>query len=170
MSSVYESMTTEQLDDEIAQLEGEVEKLRARGLKLDMARGKPSPEQVDLSRPMLDVLNSTSELIDDGVDAGNYGCPDGVPSARRLMADVLGVSPESVILGGSSSLNIMNDVVVHGWIHGVQGHEPQALQAQRTSLKFLCPSPGYDRHFAVSASVGFENVPVRMTADGPGGA
>lgn len=167
MSSVYESMTTEQLDDEIAQLEGEVEKLGARGLKLDMTRGKPSPEQVDLSRPMLDVLNSTSELIDDGVDAGNYGCPDGVPSARRLMADVLGVSPESVILGGSSSLNIMNDVVVHGWIHGVQGHEPQALQAQRTPLKFLCPSPGYDRHFAVSASVGFENVPVRMTADGP---
>lgn len=167
MASVYERMTNEELDEQIAQLEAEAEKLRARGLKLDMARGKPSPEQVDLSRPMLDVLTSSTDLVDEGVDAGNYGCPDGLPAARRLMADLLGVDADNLILGGSSSLNIMHDVIVHGWIHGVRGCEPHAVQATRSPLKFLCPSPGYDRHFAVSASVGYTNVPVRMTPEGP---
>lgn len=167
MASVYEQMTNEELDEQIAQLEAEAEKLRARGLKLDMARGKPSPEQVDLSRPMLDVLTSSTDLVDEGVDAGNYGCPDGLPAARRLMADLLGVDADNLILGGSSSLNIMHDVVVHGWIHGVRGCEPHAVQAARGPLKFLCPSPGYDRHFAVSASVGYTNVPIRMTPEGP---
>lgn len=167
MASVYEQMTNEELDEQIAQLEAEAEKLRARGLKLDMARGKPSPEQVDLSRPMLDVLTSSTDLVDEGVDAGNYGCPDGLPAARRLMADLLGVDADNLILGGSSSLNIMHDVIVHGWIQGVRGCEPHAVQAARGPLKFLCPSPGYDRHFAVSASVGYTNVPVRMTPEGP---
>lgn len=167
MASVYEQMTNEELDEQIAQLEAEAEKLRARGLKLDMARGKPSPEQVDLSRPMLDVLTSSTDLVDEGVDAGNYGCPDGLPAARRLMADLLGVDADNLILGGSSSLNIMHDVIVHGWIHGVRGCEPHAVQAVRGPLKFLCPSPGYDRHFAVSASVGYTNVPIRMTPEGP---
>ena len=167
MASVYEAMGTEELDAQIAQLKADVEELRARGLSLDMARGKPSPEQVDLSRPMLDVLASGSDLTDSGVDAGNYGCPDGLPGARALMADVLGVDAANVVLGGSSSLNIMSDVVLHGWVKGVRGCEPQVLQAQRSTLKFLCPSPGYDRHFAVSANVGFENVPVAMGPDGP---
>lgn len=167
MASVYEQMTNEELDEQIAQLEAEAEKLRARGLKLDMARGKPSPEQVDLSRPMLDVLTSSTDLVDEGVDAGNYGCPDGLPAARCLMADLLDVNADNLILGGSSSLNIMHDVIVHGWIHGVRGCEPHAVQATRGPLKFLCPSPGYDRHFAVSASVGYTNVPVRMTPEGP---
>lgn len=167
MASVYEQMTNEELDEQIAQLEAEAEKLRARGLKLDMARGKPSPEQVDLSRPMLDVLTSSTDLVDEGVDAGNYGCPDGLPAARRLMADLLGVDADNLIIGGSSSLNIMHDVIVHGWIHGVRGCEPHAVQATRGPLKFLCPSPGYDRHFAVSASVGYTNVPIRMTPEGP---
>lgn len=167
MASVYEQMTNEELDEQIAQLEAEAEKLRARGLKLDMARGKPSPEQVDLSRPMLDVLTSSTDLVDEGVDAGNYGCPDGLPAARRLMADLLVVDADNLIIGGSSSLNIMHDVIVHGWIHGVRGCEPHAVQATRGPLKFLCPSPGYDRHFAVSASVGYTNVPIRMTPEGP---
>ena len=167
MASVYENMTADQLDAEIAKLEADVEELRAKGLTLDMARGKPSPEQVDLSRPMLDVLSSASDLLDEGVDAANYGCPDGIPSARRLMAELIGAKPENVILGGSSSLNIMYDVVMSGWNYGVAGCEPQAKQAEKAPLKFLCPSPGYDRHFAVSAKVGFENVPVRMLADGP---
>ena len=167
MANAYESMTTEELDAAIAQLEADVERLRAKGLSLDMARGKPSPEQVDLSRPMLDALASTSDLTDGGVDAANYGCPDGLPSARALMADILGVNVANVVLGGSSSLNIMSDVVLHGWVKGVRGCEPQVLQAQRGPLKFLCPSPGYDRHFAVSANAGFENVPVAMGPDGP---
>ena len=167
MANVYESMTTEELDEQIKGLEADVEELRARGLALDMARGKPSPEQVDLARPMLDVLTSASGLTDEGVDAANYGCPDGVPSARRLMAEILGVSPANLVLGGSSSLNIMHDAVLHGWVKGVAGCEPQCQQAARGTLKWLCPSPGYDRHFGVTANVGFENVPVAMGPDGP---
>lgn len=167
MANVYESMTTEELDEQIRGLEADVEELRSRGLALDMARGKPSPEQVDLARPMLDVLTSSSDLTDDGVDAANYGCPDGVPSARRLMAQILGVNPENLVLGGSSSLNIMHDAVLHGWVKGVAGCEPQCQQAARGTLRWLCPSPGYDRHFGVTANVGFENVPVAMGPDGP---
>lgn len=167
MANVYESMTTEELDEQIKGLEADVEELRSRDLALDMARGKPSPEQVDLARPMLDVLTSSSDLTDDGVDAANYGCPDGVPSARRLMAQILGVNPENLVLGGSSSLNIMHDAVLHGWVKGVAGCESQCQQAARGTLKWLCPSPGYDRHFGVTANVGFENVPIAMGPDGP---
>lgn len=167
MANVYEVMSTEELDEKIAQLEANVEELRSRGLSLDMARGKPSPEQVDLARPMLDVLTSASDLTDEGVDAANYGCPDGVPSARRLMAEILGVDPANLVLGGSSSLNIMHDAVLHGWVKGVAGCEPQCQQAARGTLKWLCPSPGYDRHFGVTANVGFENVAIPMGEDGP---
>ena len=167
MASVYEGMTTPELDEELTRLKAEVEELRAKNLSLDMARGKPSPEQVGLSRPMLDVLTSASELVDEGVDAGNYGGPDGMPAARRLMAEILGVDAKNLLLGGSSSLNIMYDVVMHGWVYGVRGCEPQCKQAEKAPVKFLCPSPGYDRHFAVSATIGYENVPVPMLADGP---
>lgn len=167
MASVYEGMTTSELDEELTRLKAEVEELRAKNLSLDMARGKPSPEQVGLSRPMLDVLTSASELVDEGVDAGNYGGPDGMPAARRLMAEILGVDAKNLLLGGSSSLNIMYDVVMHGWVYGVRGCEPQCKQAEKAPVKFLCPSPGYDRHFAVSATIGYENVPVPMLADGP---
>ena len=167
MANIYESMKTDQLDAEIAGLEREIERLRFRDLTLDMTRGKPSPEQENLSRPMLDVLTSTSDLANQMVDAANYGAPDGIPSARRMMADVLGVDPRSLILGGSSSLNIMYDIVTNAWLHGIRGNEPWGDQARKKQLKFLCPSPGYDRHFLVSESVGFKNVPVAMTADGP---
>ena len=167
MPNIYESMTDEQLDAEITKLEAEVETLRFRDLTLDMTRGKPSPEQENLSRPMLDVLTSTSDLANQMVDAANYGAPDGIPSARRLMADVLEVDPQHLILGGSSSLNIMYDIVTNAWLHGIRGNEPWGEQARRHPVKFLCPSPGYDRHFLVSENAGFQNVPVRMTADGP---
>ena len=167
MANIYESMTPEQLDAQIADLAREVEELRFRDLTLDMTRGKPSPEQENITRPMLDVLTSTSDLANEMVDVANYGCPEGVPSARRLMGEILGVDPHHVLLGGSSSLNIMFDCVVHGWLHGVNGAEPQQLQAQRGQLKWLCPSPGYDRHFMVSEHVGFQNVAIAMGPEGP---
>ena len=167
MANAYEQMTPDQLDAEIASLEREIESLRFRDLTLDMTRGKPSPEQENLSRPMLDVLTSTSDLANQMVDAANYGAPDGIPSARRLMADVLGVDPQSVILAGSSSLNIMYDIVTNAWLHGIRGNEPWGEQARRQPLKFLCPSPGYDRHFSVTEHAGFQNVAVPMTPDGP---
>ena len=167
MTNTYQLMPKEALDAEIAALEQEVEELRFRNLTLDMTRGKPSPQQENISRPMLDILSSTSDLANQMVDVANYGCPEGVPSARQLMADILGVDAQHVLMGGSSSLNIMYDCVVHGWLHGVAGNEPQQAQAQRGQLKFLCPSPGYDRHFLVSESVGFQNVAIPMGPEGP---
>ena len=164
MANVYESMSNAQLDEAIRELEEQAEQIRARGLLLDMARGKPSPEQTDLSRSMLDLLGSNSELSDQGAPADNYGIPDGLPSARALAAELLGVSADNVIVNGSSSLNLMHDAVCNAYTHGIGGADPWCKQGE---VKFLCPSPGYDRHFAVTARYGIVNVPIAMTADGP---
>ena len=164
MSNVYEAMTDAELDEAIRQLEEQADQIRARGLKLDMARGKPSVEQTDLSRPMLDLLSSTASLTDDGAPADNYGIPDGLPSARKLAASLLGVDVANVIVNGSSSLNLMHDAVCNAYTHGIGGNEPWCRQGE---VKFLCPSPGYDRHFAVTARYGITNVPVAMTPTGP---
>ena len=164
MPNVYESMNLAQLDAAIADLEAEAGRLRALDLKLDMARGKPSPEQTALSRPMLDLLNSGSDLTDEGVAVDNYGLPDGIPSARRFAAELLGVDPANVIVNGSSSLNLMHDVVCNAYTHGIAGCAPWSQQGE---VKFLCPAPGYDRHFTVTARYGIRNIPVPMTPDGP---
>lgn len=164
MSNVYEAMTTSELDAAIADLERQADEIRARGLSLDMARGKPSVEQTNLSRPMLDLLTSTSDLTDEGAAADNYGIPDGLPSARRLAAELLGVDVANVIVNGSSSLNLMHDVVCNAYTHGIGGNKPWCQQGE---IKFLCPTPGYDRHFAVSARFGIKNVPIAMTPEGP---
>lgn len=164
MKNVYESMTTAELTVAIRELEAQAAQIKARGLALDMARGKPSPEQTDLSRPMLDMLTSTSDLTDQGAPADNYGIPDGLPSARKLAADLLGVDAANVIVNGSSSLNLMHDAVANAFVRGIAGNEPWCRQGE---VKFLCPSPGYDRHFAVTASFGIKNVPIRMTPTGP---
>jgi len=157
-------MSKAALEALVAELEQEAEAVRAKGLALDMARGKPSKEQTDLSRPMLDLVTSTSDLVDEGMPADNYGVPDGLPSARRLAAQILGVDPANVIVNGSSSLNLMHDVIVNAYTHGIGGNEPWCRQGE---VKFLCPSPGYDRHFSVTARYGIVNVPVEMRADGP---
>lgn len=164
MPNAYQSMSTDELDALIKELEQEAEAIRAKGLKLDMARGKPSREQTDLSRPMLDLITSDSDLVDNGMPADNYGVPDGLPSARRLAAQILGVDPANVVVSGSSSLNLMHDVIVNAYTHGIGGNEPWCRQEE---VKFLCPSPGYDRHFAVTDRYGIVNVPVRMLDDGP---
>lgn len=164
MPNAYQNMEPAELDAAIAQLEAEAEAIRARGLKLDMARGKPSVEQTDLSRPMLDTLTSESELVDEGAPADNYGIPDGLPSARRLAADLLGVDAQNVLVCGSSSLNLMHDVVVNAYTKGIGGCKPWCKQGE---IAFLCPSPGYDRHFAVTERYGIKNIPIEMTADGP---
>ena len=164
MANAYQLMTTEQLDAEIARLELLTDEIRSRGLALDMARGKPSPEQTALSRPMFDLLTSKTPLVDGNAIVDNYGTPDGLPSARALAAEILGVDPANVIVNGSSSLNLMYDLVSNAFVRGIAGEEPWCRQG---TVKFLCPSPGYDRHFAVSASFGIENVPVPMGPDGP---
>ncbi len=164
MPNAYQKMTDAQLDAAIAELERQAADLRALNLKLDMARGKPSPEQTALSKPMLDLLSADSDLSDQGVDADNYGAPDGLPSARALAAELLGVDAANVSVMGSSSLNIMYDCVEHGYIHGIGGERPWCQQGE---VKFLCPAPGYDRHFTVTESFGIKNVPVPMREDGP---
>ena len=164
MPNAYQNMTDAQLDAAIAELERQAADLRALNLKLDMARGKPSPEQTALSKPMLDLLSADSDLSDQGVDADNYGAPDGLPSARALAAELLGVDAANVSVMGSSSLNIMYDCVEHGYVHGIGGERPWCQQGE---VKFLCPAPGYDRHFTVTESFGIKNVPVPMREDGP---
>lgn len=164
MPNAYQKMTDAQLDAAIAELERQAADLRALNLKLDMARGKPSPEQTALSKPMLDLLSADSDLSDRGVDADNYGAPDGLPSARALAAELLGVDAANVSVMGSSSLNIMYDCVEHGYVHGIGGERPWCQQGE---VKFLCPAPGYDRHFTVTESFGIKNVPVPMREDGP---
>lgn len=164
MPNAYQKMTDAQLDAAIAELERQAADLRALNLKLDMARGKPSPEQTALSKPMLDLLSADSDLSDQGVDADNYGAPDGLPSARALTAELLGVDAANVSVMGSSSLNIMYDCVEHGYVHGIGGERPWCQQGE---VKFLCPAPGYDRHFTVTESFGIKNVPVPMREDGP---
>lgn len=164
MPNAYQKMTDAQLDAAIAELERQAADLRALNLKLDMARGKPSPEQTALSKPMLDLLSADSDLSDQGVDADNYGAPDGLPSARALAAELLDVDAANVSVMGSSSLNIMYDCVEHGYVHGIGGERPWCQQGE---VKFLCPAPGYDRHFTVTESFGIKNVPIPMREDGP---
>ena len=164
MQTMYQQMSDTELANALADLKDQVAEVKARGLKLDMARGKPSPEQVGISRPMLDLLSSDSDLTDGGVDCSNYGCFEGIPSARKLAGEFLGVPPEQTIVLGSSSLNIMQDVIVHYWEKGVPGNTPWH---KLESVKWLCPSPGYDRHFGLTQDLGIENIPVCMTETGP---
>lgn len=170
MPTMYQQMSDAELASAIDALEAEVAEVKAKGLKLDMARGKPSPAQVDISRPMLDLLTSTTDLRDGDVDCSNYGCFEGIPSARRLAGEFLGVAPEQTLVMGSSSLLIERDSVIMCWIKGTCGSAPwsrYATEHDGEPVKFLCPSPGYDRHFGITADLGIVNVPVAMTADGP---
>ena len=161
---IYERMDDAELAQSIEALRAEVEEVKSLGLKLDMARGKPSPAQVNISRPMLDILTHDSDLTDEGIDCSNYGCFDGIPSARRLAGAFLGVPAEQTIVLGSSSLNIMQSVLIHYWEKGVPGYTPWCKLPR---VKWLCPSPGYDRHFGLTQDLGIENIPVRMTDEGP---
>ena len=164
MQTIYQKMGPAELDAAISDLEAQVAEVKARGLALDMARGKPSPAQVDISRPMLDILGSDADLTDGDVDCSNYGCFEGIPSARRLAGEFLGVPTEQTIVLGASSLNIMQSVIVHYWEKGVPGCTPWH---KLEDVKWLCPAPGYDRHFGLTQDLGIENVPVRMTETGP---
>ena len=170
MTTIYQKMSTDELNAAIAELNAQVDEVRAKNLKLDMARGKPSPVQVDISRPLLDILNSSSDLYDGAVDCANYGCFEGIPSARALAGEFLGCPAEQTLVLGSSSLLIEHDICGTFWRCGTCGHEPWAAYPAAHGGKpvtFLCPVPGYDRHFGITADLGIRNVPVAMTPDGP---
>lgn len=161
----YESCTREELMDKKAKLQRKYEQLCGKNLTLNMARGKPSSAQLDLSNPMLDTISS-KDLIrsESGVDVRNYGGLEGIPEAREFFASILQVKPEQVIVGGNSSLNLMYDTLQRCMQYGVLGSTPWN---KLDKVKFLCPSPGYDRHFTVCQTLGIEMIPVEMTENGP---
>ena len=132
------------------------EDAKGKGLKLDMSRGKPAAEQLDMTMPMMDIFNSHFDMRDEqGVDVRNYGNLEGIVGARRLLGDMLGVDKEHVIVFGTASLNVMYDTVSRSMTHGVMGSTPWC---KLDKVKFLCPAPGYDRHFAITEQIGRAHV------------
>ena len=163
--SAYREMTKQQLESELSSLMQSYGEYQAKGLSLDLSRGKPDSAQLDLSLPLLDALRPGDLLkSENGLDTRNYGGPDGIPEAKRLMAQLLDVLPQEVFVGGSSSLNLMHDCMSLGFTHGFPGG---GGGWHKGNAKFLCPAPGYDRHFAVAEHFGFELITVPMLGDGP---
>ena len=164
--SAYKEMSKQQLLEEKAKLEQQYADFCAKNLKLDMSRGKPGKAQLDITSDMMDCLNSGSDFkAEDGMDVRNYGGLDGLPEAKRLFAEMLGVSVSEVFIGGNSSLNLMYDTVARAMLFGTEeGCLPWGKQEK---IKFLCPVPGYDRHFAITEQFGIEMINVSTTVDGP---
>ena len=161
----YQEMTKEELLVEKAALEKQFEEIKALNLKLDMSRGKPSSEQLDLSMDILDVLDAKSVIKgENGMDLRNYGILDGIPEAKRLMAEMMGCNEANVIVYGNASLNIMYDQVSRAMVHGICGNTPWG---KLDKVKFLCPVPGYDRHFAITEFFGIEMINIPLYEEGP---
>ncbi len=161
----YKQMTKEELQILKKELESQFVDAQAKGVSLDMSRGKPSTAQLDLSNEILDVVISGSDLKDaDGVDCRNYGVLDGISEAKKMMADMINTVPDNVIVCGNASLNIMYDSVARSMTHGVLGSTPWC---KLDKVKFLCPAPGYDRHFKITEHFGIEMISIPMTEEGP---
>ena len=161
----YQNLSKEQLLALKSELEASYEEKKALNLQLDMSRGKPSPSQLDVSLGLMDALNSNSVLkSEDGTDCRNYGVLDGIPEAKKLMADMMGTTADHIIIFGNASLTIMYDSISRSYTHGVLGSTPWCKLGK---VKFLCPVPGYDRHFAITERFGIEMINVPMTQDGP---
>ena len=162
----YSEMTREELTAEKERLQARYDKYMKQGLNLNMARGKPSIEQEEASIEMLDIINSRSNLAtEEKQDILNYGNLMGLIEARRLFSEILGVPVEKIVIGGNSSLNMMFDYIMQCFAMGSgEGYEPWVVQG---GCKFLCPSPGYDRHFGIAEYLGLELIPVPMTPTGP---
>ena len=163
---LYDKMNPAELNAEYEKLSKEYEDIKAMDLSLNMSRGVPSTEQIEISRSMLDTLNSDSECFtEQGQDCRNYGILDGIPACKKLMADVMGVTPDMVMIGGNSSLNMMFDTI--SCFMTAAPAEGCAPWYEVKNRKFLCPVPGYDRHFGVTEYFGFEMITVPMTENGP---
>ncbi len=161
----YQELSREELLALKAQLDAAYEDAKGKGLALDMSRGKPSPMQLDLGMDMMDAISSSTNMkTESGIDVRNYGTLDGIPEAKQLMADIMGVKPENVIVCGNASLNIMYDTISRFMTHGVLGATPWC---KLDKVKFLCPAPGYDRHFAITKHFGIEMITIPMTPQGP---
>ena len=161
----YNDMSKEELLVLKESLNKEYAEAKAKGLVLDMSRGKPSAKQLDVSLGLLDTINSSSDLKAlDGTDCRNYGVLDGIPEAKKLMADMMGTTPDHVIVYGNASLNIMYDQISRAYTHGILGNTPWC---KLDKVKFLCPVPGYDRHFAITERFGIEMINIPMSESGP---
>ena len=163
--NAYQKLSKEELLELKDQLSLDYEAAKGKGLKLDMSRGKPSVAQLEMSNDFLDALNSQSLMkAEDGVDVRNYGDMDGIPEAKKLMGDIMGVPAENVIVCGNASLTIMYDTISRAMTHGVMGNTPWC---KLEKVKFLCPVPGYDRHFAITQHFGIEMINIPMSPQGP---
>ena len=161
----YAELTKEELLELKKSLKAEYKAMQNRDLRLDMSRGKPSQEQLDISMGLMDVLTSDKDLMsENGSDCRNYGVLDGIPEAKELMGDMMEVPADNLIIYGNSSLNVMYDCISRSYTHGVMGSTPWC---KLDKVKFLCIVPGYDRHFAITEYFGFENVCIPMLESGP---
>lgn len=156
------SLSVEELKELQKKLQKEYDSYKAKNLSLDMSRGKPAGTQLDMSNKMFDM--KVDYMTKDGIDARNYGILDGVPEVKNLFSDLLQIPEEQIIIGGNSSLNLMYDTIARCFLFGTGGGIPWS---KLPKVKFLCPCPGYDRHFAVTEAFGVEMIPVPMTEDGP---
>ena len=161
----YKELSKEELLVLKEKLDKEYEDLKAKDLKLDMSRGKPGASQLDMEMDFMDVLHTgTSLKTETGLDCRNYGLLDGIPEAKKLLGDMLGIPAERVIVCGNSSLSVMYDTIARSMMFGVMGSTPWH---KLDKIKFLCPVPGYDRHFAITEQFGIEMINIPMTASGP---
>lgn len=160
----YRDLSADGLRAELVSVRSDYEKFRSMNLSLNMARGKPGAEQLDLSMKLCsEVTAENGALSLDGTDCRNYGVPDGLPETRQLFAQMIGTSADKIIVGGNSSLNMMFDFIAQAMVSGLDG-EPWLNQGE---VKFICPSPGYDRHFGICEYFGIKMIPVAMLSDGP---
>ena len=163
--TAYPQMTAEERKVEYARLQKEFDDLKAKGLKLNMARGKPSRQQIDQANGLFDLMRDPADYMTDGIDVRTYGELAGIPAAKRLFADVLGCKPEQVFVGGNSSLQLMYDTICKAYTHGLLRSERPWCKEE--TVKWLCPVPGYDRHFKVTETFGFELIAIPTNDDGP---
>ncbi|MBE6912872.1 MAG: aminotransferase class I/II-fold pyridoxal phosphate-dependent enzyme [Ruminococcaceae bacterium] len=163
-NKAYKSLGREEALALKAELEKKYADYVAQGLKLDMSRGKPNPNQLDICEELLTVISKNEDMADITPDVRNYGGLDGLPEMKAIFADMLGVSTKEVIVGGNASLNMMFDTVSRSMTHGVMGSTPWSKLPE---VKFLCPAPGYDRHFGICECFGIKMIPIAMTTEGP---